>query len=190
MVAGSDRLGFAGTTADINRFAARYRAAKCFAKVEFDELTETTSDGYSGLVQLLLTYSAFEHFMRCIGSKLQASHSLLEDTERDSALSRLRALQGQDALFSMLRQHLHPPYQRQVDAHLALQTCNPFYLAAGLRHAFAHGLLTASPANVPQQSVATVCRFLCRVLFKIMDREFERRMSEFEEGLRLAHGHG
>ena len=69
MVAGSDRLGFAGTTADINRFAARYRAAKCFAKVEFDELTETTSDGYSGLVQLLLTYSAFEHFMRCIGNR-------------------------------------------------------------------------------------------------------------------------
>jgi hypothetical protein len=44
-------------------------------------------------------------------------------------------------------------------------------------------LLTATPGNVPQQSVATVCRFFCRILIHVMDREFLGRMVEFERGL-------
>lgn len=183
MVAGADRLGFAGSTADVNRFAARYRAAKCFRNVEFEEVTASTAQGYTALVQLLLSYSAFEHFMRCIGVRLPTSHSLISEPERDLALSRLRGLQGQRELFRTLRQHLDPPYQRQVDAHLSNDPCNLLYLAAALRHAFAHGTLAATPVGVPEQSVATVCRFLCRVLFRVMDREFENRMTEFEAGL-------
>lgn len=190
MVAGADRLGFAGSTADVNRFAARYRAAKCFRSAVFDELTASTAEGYTALVQVLLTYSAFEHFMRCIGTRLQQSHTLLDEAERDRALNNLRTLQGQADLFAALRQHLDPPYQRQVDAHLKSTPCNPFYLAAGLRHAFAHGKLTASPGNVPQESVATASRFLCRVLFRVMDREFLSRMVSFEEGLEHAHQAG
>jgi len=181
VLAGSNTLGFAGSAADVNRFAARYRVAKCFYRVEFDELTHATADGYSELVHLLLTYSAFEHLLRCIGSRLQTSRSLLDDSERGRVLNNLRRLAGQDVLFSVLRQHLDPPYRRQVDAHLALQSCNPLYLAAGIRHAFAHGMFTATPGNTPQHAVATVCRFLCRVIFRIMDREFEGRMIEFEE---------
>jgi hypothetical protein len=190
MVTGVDRLGFSGSTADVNRFAARYRAAKCFSRVEFEELTAATADGYSSLVQLLLSYSAFEHFLRCIGTTLKQSHALLRDAERDGALVKLRSLQGQAALFSNLHQHLGPQYQRQVDAHLKNGACNPFYLAAGIRHAFAHGILTASPGNIPQQSVATVCRFLSRVLFRVMDREFGSRMDSFEEGLARVHKDG
>ena len=183
VTAGADFFGFAGSVADVNRFAARYRAAKCFRYVEFDELTVGTADGYGALVQLLLTYSAFEHFLRCIGLRLQSSRPLLQDVERDRALESLRALHGQGELFTVLRQHLDPPYRRQVDAHLSWQPCNPFYLAAALRHAFAHGMLTVTPGNVPPQTVATVCRFLCRVLFRVIDREFEARMVEFEQSL-------
>jgi hypothetical protein len=61
--------------------------------------------------------------------------------------------------------------------------CNPLYLAASVRHAFAHGKLAATPQGVPESSVATVCRFLCRVLTRIMDREFSTRVLEFEQML-------
>jgi len=84
-----------------------------------------TTEGYSALVQLLLTYSAFEHFLRCIGANIQTSHALLPDAERDRVLTQLRGLQGQGALFRDLRQHLDPPYQRQLAAHLRGDSCNP-----------------------------------------------------------------
>lgn len=176
-----------GSVADVNRFAARYRAAKCFRGIEFDELTSSIAQGYEALVQLLLTYSAFEHFMRCLGTRLQASHTLLADAERDRTLANLRRLQGQRELFAVLRQHLDPPYQRQVDVHLRNGACNPLYLAAGIRHAFAHGKLAAAPVGIPESAVATVSRFFCRVLMRIMDREFSQRVIEFEQMLAEDH---
>lgn len=183
-------MGFKGNAADVNRFAARYRAAKCFQHIEFEELTATTAAGYSSLMKLLLVYSAFEHLLRCIGLELKASHTLLTETERDRALVNLRGLQGQERLFDTLRQHLDPPYRRQVEAHLKEEACNVFYLAASIRHAFAHGLLTATPGNAPQQTVSTVCGFLCRALVRVMDREFLGRMEDFKAGIALAHGAG
>jgi hypothetical protein len=183
VMVGAEGFGFAGSAGDVNRFAARYRAAKCFKSVEFDDLTSATANAYSELVRLLLTYSAFEHLLRCLGLKLQTSHNLFNDDERVRTLDYLRRLNGQGELFTVLKDHLDPNYRRQVDQYLSNQPCNPLYLAAGIRHAFAHGKFTASPGNVPQQSVSTVCRYFCRVLFRIMDREFSSRMIEFYEDI-------
>lgn len=178
---GSELLGFDGSAGDVNRFAARYRAAKCFSNVEFNGLTNESSEAYSELVHLLFTYSAFEHFMRCIGVQMKTSHNLLSTDERDRTLLQLRRFNGQAELFAALRSHLDPNYRRQVDNHLQNNQCNPLYLAAGIRHAFAHGKFTASPGNTTQHAVATVCRYFCRVLFRIMDREFSNRMFSFLE---------
>ena len=176
-------MGFPCSLADVNRFAARYRAAKCFREVTFDELTEDTVDGYAALVHLLLSYSAFEHFLHCIGSELPRSHSLLSGSDKAAILTRLSSFSGQRELFTAARQHLNPTFQRQIDSHIAARDCNPFYLAGGLRHAFAHGKLAATPLGVPSRSVGVVCRYLCRVLLKVIDREFEKRMLAFEASL-------
>ena len=180
---GPSYMGFTGTAAQINRFAARYRAAKCFSTVSFDELTRTTAEGYSALVHLLLTYSAFEHFLRSIGLELRSTGSLLSPGERDKVLARLHGLTGSDEFFAALRQHLEPRYQRQVDGFRSSGACNPLFLAAAIRHAFAHGHLAASPQGVPLDTVGTVCRYLCRVLFGLMDREFKNRIATFESEL-------
>lgn len=185
LVPGPGYMGFVVTLSQLNRFAARYRAAKCFSGVTFDELTRTTSDGYSALVHLLLTYSAFEHFLRCIGLELRNSNALLSQDERDRALGKLRSLTGSDDFFRALRQHLEPRYQRHVDIFRSQGACNPLYLAAAVRHAFAHGHLAASPQGVPQETVGTVCRYLCRVLFWLMDREFRSRIEAFEAELEV-----
>lgn len=182
---GSRILGFSGTAGDVNRFAARYRAARCFRYVSFEGLTSGTADGYSSLCQLLLTFSAFEHFLKSVGMPMQNTEQLLTDVERDRILERIRTLNGQRELFSMVQVHVNPTHQRQVDRHLRGRVCNPFYLASSIRHLFAHGLLTPNPAGVPMSAVATVSRFLCVILLRVMSREFERRMNKFEM---LAHG--
>jgi hypothetical protein len=180
-VPGPGYLGLGASLAEVNRFAARYRAAKCFKGVEFEELTSGTKDGYTALIQTLLTFSAFEHLLRCIGLRMQDTQTLLSSEERDRALTNLRRLHGQREFFEALRQHLDPPYQRQVDVHLREEPCNPVYLAAAIRHAFAHGKLAATPIGAPENSSATVARFLCRVMTKIMDREFLHRVQALEE---------
>ncbi len=180
---GAAGFQFVGSTADVNRFGARYRAAKCFRRVEFDGVVEATAEGYSALCQILLTYSAFEHFLRCVGVGLQYSSHLLKDDERDRAIENLRRLSGQAEFFTLIRRYLNQQYQRQIDNHVAGRICNLFYLAGGVRHAFAHGMLTATPQDAPPRTVATVSRFLCRVLMKTMDKEFEWRMADFQRGL-------
>lgn len=181
---GARGFDFATNAGDVNRFAARYRAAKCFSHAEFASLSAPTRDGYSSLIRLLLTYSAFEHFLRCIGTELRYTSALLADEERDRALDRLRALIGSQEFFVAVRSHLDQRnYTRQFDDFIAGGTCNMFYLAGGVRHAFAHGQLAASPSTCPPESVATCSRFLVNLLVRIMDREFKRRMDDFEEAL-------
>jgi hypothetical protein len=174
-------FGFVGAPADVNRFAARYRAAKCFKRIEFSDLSADTADGYSAMCHCLLTYSAFEFLLRAMGLELKATASLLTDNERDKLLANLRRCVGQVELFTALRKHVEARFQRQIDAHVAGHACNPFYLAAAIRHTFAHGILAATPVGVPPRSAATVSRFFSRVLFRVMDREFERRMRELEQ---------
>ncbi len=179
-------FGFVESVGEVNRFAARYRAAKSFRRAEFEGISAVTADGYSALCQILLTYSAFEHLLKCLGIAHNNTAVLLADDERDRVLRHLRRLNGQRELFSAIRPYLNPQHQRQIDDHVAGRLCNPFYLASGLRHAFAHGRLTASPVNAPPTSVATVSRYLSNVLMKVMDREFTSRINEFEAGLEPA----
>jgi hypothetical protein len=56
-------------------------------------------------------------------------------------------------------------------------------LAGRIRHSFAHGALTATPANVEPQAMGTVSRFLSRAMFQIMDGEFRDRVAQFERAL-------
>jgi hypothetical protein len=177
---GTRILGFAGTPGEVNRFAARYRAARCFRYVEFEGLTAGTARGYSSLCQLLLTFSAFEHFLKSIGVAMRQTSQLLSNDEPDRVLRQLRALNGQREFFAMMRPHVNSTHQRQLDLHLRGRVCNLFYLASTIRHLFAHGLLTPNPVGVPMTAVATVSGFLSRILMRVMERDFETRMTEFE----------
>ncbi len=183
---GAEAFGFVEPVAEVNRFAARYRAAKCFREVVFEGVTVDTADGYSALCQILLVYSAFEHLLRCLGIAQNNTESLLDGAESARVLRNLRRLNGQRELFATIRSYLNRQHQQQIDDYLAGRRCNLFYLASGIRHAFAHGKLTATPVNAPPTSVATVSRYLSRVLMRVMDREFERRMTAFNAGLEPA----
>jgi hypothetical protein len=185
---GAEAFGFSVPIDDVNRFAARYRAARCFRTVQFEGFGTGTADGYSALVHVLLTYSAFEHFIRCVGLNLRGALTLLRDGEQTKILERVRRLQGQAEFFAAIRAHVDERCHHHIDAHLLEQDCNPFFLAASIRHAFAHGKLAANPTGVPSSTVGTVCRYLCRLLITIMDRDFKNRMDEVAYELGYTNG--
>lgn len=119
-------FGFVCGGGDVNRFAARYRAAKTFRRVEFEGLVSATADGYGALCQLLLTYSAFEHFLRCIGVEMQHSLNLLKPAERPLASASLRRLVGERELFRWLRPYMtNRSYQRQIGHSSLGPGCQP-----------------------------------------------------------------
>jgi hypothetical protein len=175
-------FGFAGTKADINRFAARYRASRCFRKVEFKirSLTPETADGYSALCHLLLTYSAFEYLLHALKLEQRQTSAFLSAPEIDKVLNEVRLRDSGNALFTFMKPHLNTQHQKQLDLYLSCQPCNPFFLASSIRHLFAHGVLTPNPAGVMNTTVRSVSRYLTRVLHKVMDREFEKRIAAFE----------
>lgn len=180
---GSGVFSFARPVGDVNRFAARYKAARCFRSALFEGLAQDTVSSYSGLVQLLLAYSAFEYLLKCIDTELKDTTALLSDFQRLTFLQNLRNLNGQAGVFGAVRAHVNRTFQLQIDLHLAGSDCNPWYLAGAIRHSFAHGALTATPANVEPQAMGTVSRFLSRAMFQIMDSEFRDRVTQFERAL-------
>lgn len=182
-IAGTGPLGFDCTPADTNRFGARYRAAKCFRHVKFEGFTAETAEGYTALCHILLAYSAFEHLLKCIGVTTYGTEVLLSRDTRDQVQSKLRELMGQRELFDFLYGFVDKRHKAEIKKHVSGHRCNPFFLASSIRHTFAHGVLTATPVNAPSRTVATVSRFFTRVLMKVMDREFEKRMIEFEESI-------
>lgn len=171
---------FAGAVADINRFSARYRAGRCFRKIEFQGLSATTADGYSALCRLLFAYSAFEYLLRALGCKQQQTRGFLTAREAVRVAKGVHARDPGDALFAFMRDHLDKRHKKELGRHLSGRGCNPFYLASGVRHLFAHGVLTPNPKGVPSETVRSVSRYLWRVLYAVMDREFKRRVDAFE----------
>jgi hypothetical protein len=151
--------------------------------VEFENVSQDTADGYSALCHILLIYSAFEYLLKCIGHRKGDTRQLLTRDERARVQSRVRALNGQRELFIVLHSFVDKHHKTEIEKHISGHRCNPFYLAGSIRHSFAHGLLSATPVRAPQRSVATVSRYFTRMLMHVMDREFERRMIEFEAGL-------
>src|SRR6185437_3154429 len=103
--------------------------------------------------------------------------------ERDRIQARVRALNGQRELFIVLQSFVDKHHKAEIEKHISGHRCNPFFLASSIRHAFAHGLLSATPVKAPQRSVATVSRYFTGMLMNVMDREFERRMTELEMSL-------
>ncbi len=169
-------FGFPGTKTDISRFAARYRAAHCYVKVEFKALTLTqeTANGYSVLCHLLLTYSAFECLLRALKLRENQASTFLNDRQISTVLEKARRRDPGDALFTFMKPHLNKQHQEELKLYLSGKTCNPFFLASGIRHLFVHGELTPNPKDVKniaiRDAIRDVSKYLVSVLFKVMDR--------------------
>lgn len=162
-----------------NRFAARYRAAKCFKHIEFEYLNRTTAEGYSVLSKTLLTYSAFEYFLKAADIKIADTNRLLSSNEKAKAGAKLRVIDQNNSFIQLLHANTRGRTKEELGHHLEGQTCNPLEIAAAIRHTFAHGMLAANPKEIAPDLIVQVCRYIITLLTNIMDREVKKRMSTF-----------
>ncbi len=77
-VCGAEAFGCSGATGDVNRFGARYRAAKSFRGVELEGYSAPTERGYSALCRVLFVWSGFESLLRITDQSQKSAGPLLE----------------------------------------------------------------------------------------------------------------
>ena len=166
---------------DVNRFRARYRAAHAFEDIVLDGYSEQTARGYSCMVRLTLTWSAFEFLLPLIGIPKNQRQRLNPLADRYDAGRVLAALDNDDCrgLFRYIYETLDDRRHRdRVAKFVAREAVNPVQLAAAIRHSFAHGHL--APSDRQEVTIST-CNLLADLLFRIMDGEFEERVMAFHE---------
>lgn len=173
---GAAHFGFVGKTGDVNRFAARYRAARSLMSIELQGFSDSIQAGYTSLVRLLLTWSAFEYLLLSIGVPKKSASSLLSPEEHQAIISELRSFGGHGSLFNAVKVCVERRYRSEIEKFLGGQPCDALMLAAAIRHAFAHGHLAPSAGGTDADVTNKVCVVLSKYLFRLMDTEFSRRI--------------
>jgi hypothetical protein len=177
---GADALGFRGPVGDVNRFHARYRAARALRDIVLDGYSTSVRLGYAGLCRLLLAYSAFEYLLTAIGVERRQAATLLTVEEHGAAAERIRGIPGYEPLSRAAHSSLERATLRnEIDQLLNNGPCDVLSLAACVRHGFAHGHLAPSASGGEAGASRRICEVLSEVLFLVMDREFERRLHPF-----------
>lgn len=175
------------TSADVNRFAARYRAARAFSGVKIDGYKDATAEGYSGLFSALLTWSAFERFYTIVhGTKQGIYEYHIPADEHENLVLALKKNGSCEPFFQYVHDESDPGKARKGIASIldegsgAVKTLS---LAGGIRHIFGHGYLTPNANNSKPEEVAEICQLICGFLFKLMDDGFRRKIDQALDSL-------
>ena len=170
-------MGFVCSAGDLNRFWSRYRVAKSFRHIVLDSYTAETVAGYSALFQVFLAYSAFEQFMDCCGLNLSGMEPLLPPYNPAECEAAIRHIEKYAEFLAVVLEHLdREGHRTQLQAFLAAEPSNVLYVAAGIRHIFAHGKLTPNSGAGFTAPAQEVSRVLSEFLFRVMDGEFAGRL--------------
>ncbi|HEY5802625.1 MAG TPA: hypothetical protein VIT90_02880 [Lysobacter sp.] len=173
-------MGFAEgvSVGDVNRFGERYRAAKSFKHADFAILADSTVHGYTALFRLLLCYSAFEHFLECLGWAQKDSEAALPEGAQDRVMAKLRSIDGHERFFRTTLANAGSE-KRFVEEYLAGRPVNPVALAGAIRQAFGQGKLMPDPGG--EDACAACCFILIHFLSTFMDREFSARIANLDK---------
>ncbi len=172
-------MGFRGNAGDLNRFRSRYRVAKSFCEVILDSYTPPTVAGYSALFRVFLVWSAVEQFLKITKLSIQDMKPVLTPYNPDALADGIKSVKGYTKFLEFVRNRLDAGnHQNQLKAFLDNQACNILYIPAGIRHIFAHGILTPSSGVGSPRAAKALSDLLCEFLFRVMDGEFVRRLKE------------
>jgi hypothetical protein len=170
-------MGFSCTPSDLNRFNSRYRLAKSFRGIALETYTRETTEGYAALFHVFLTYSALEQFMRCCGITLSDTKNCLTAYDAADCAAAIRKVKGHEKfLQAVLAQLDRDSFRKEYNAFLGARPANLLYLAAGIRHIFAHGRLTPNTGAGTVDAAKEVSELLISLLLRLMDSEFSRRL--------------
>ncbi|BAZ45196.1 hypothetical protein NIES4102_22140 [Chondrocystis sp. NIES-4102] len=175
--------GFVGEHGNINRFAARFRAANCFKEVCFDGYSEVTNNGYSALCRVMLTWSAFETFMIITGIQQNNLREILDARRANDILNQIRAIDRESRFYNFIYKRVNSIHKSELNNYLNQDPCNITYLASAIRHIFAHGWLSPNANQVNPNIVVEICDLLHQFLLSFMDIEFstylDKALKEF-----------
>lgn len=173
-------FGFPCEPGELNRLSARYRLAKSFEGINLKEYNKTTADGYSSILRVFLTYSAFEQLLACCGIKNNSLLQSLPNYGSQEIDKKLRSIKNYELFFETIFEHLdRENHRKQIRAFLNNNSdYNLLYLPAGIRHIFAHGKLTPNSKNIEPNSAIFISNVLVEFLFSVMDGEFQKRLKD------------
>lgn len=173
---GRDVFGFSGQVADVNRFAARYRVACSFRRIELDKYSDQTERGYSALFRVVLVWSAFESFLGLVAYHQSEAGDLLEKYGAQGVRQRLRDLDSGGRFYAFIYKRVNKAHRNELDLYMGDDPCNVSYLASAIRHIFVHRALTPNANRVAPETCIQICEDLSAFLLDVMNREFGERV--------------
>jgi hypothetical protein len=170
-------MGFIGSPGDLHRFGSRYRLAKSFREVALDSYTAETASGYSALFRVFVSWSAFEQLLKICGLTIDGIAPQLTPYHPDAVATKIHEVPGHREFLGFVLRGLRAPGHRiHVKAFLEGAPCTLLYLPAGIRHIFAHGILTPNSGARDPEPVKQIADLLCEFLFRVMDGQFTGRL--------------
>jgi len=175
----SANIRFQESAEEVFRFCNRFRLAKSFERIEAKGYTTQTISGYSGLMRVFLSYSAFELFLKICGLNLKAAESLCAKHDADERMDVLRQVPNSAMYFFQISTFVTGAALRKSlqDFHED-QSVTIVSLARGIRHIFAHGHLASGSAHIKPGQVVTICNIIADFLLLVMNEEFKQRVAQ------------
>lgn len=182
-------FGFRAELPEINRWAARYRAAASFESANLAQYqSQETVAGYSALIRATLVWSAFERYLPIIGLDQERCGALLESFNATATAERVAGLDADGRLFTYIRSRVtNRRLADQLDAYAKGDPFNVSYLLSAIRHIFGHGHLTPSSNEAESTITIEICNVLSEFHLRVMDEDFSRHVKDFEKMMAKQH---
>jgi hypothetical protein len=175
-------FGFASELSEINRWAARYRAAASYEHTVLAKYqSRDTVSAYSALIRSTPVWSAFERFLPIIGITQSSSGDLLNKHGSIRIAREVQEIDEGAKLFKYIQSRVtNPTLARELDNYFQESPFNASYLLSAIRHIFGHGHLTPGSNETDASVTAAICNMLCDFHLNIMNSEFNERVAEFK----------
>ncbi len=176
-------FGIALSLADVNRWAARYRAAASYEKISMAKYqSQETVAGYGALVRSILVWSAFERFLPLIGLTQKTSRELLQKYHSVDVAKSVREADVNDTFYRFIKSRVdNNVLKRELENYFDENPCNVSYLLSAIRHIFGHGYLTPGSNETDANTTVIICNLLCDFHLDVMNSEFTGRVNETKE---------
>jgi hypothetical protein len=164
------------TAADLNRFAARYRAARSFGEATFGALSHDTGSCYSALCRFTLAFSAFECLERALGEHAELLRAVTREVRSRENVELVRELDQElrilEFVYDRLDEKRGKKLRAGLEAFVSHEDYDPLVVARALRHIFVHGLLTPNVSKGHPRNLTRLCDHLSEFLLDTAGRAF------------------
>ena len=177
-------FGFQANVGQMNQFAARFRLANSFIGMDLDGYGNETLAGYNSLFRTLLVWSMLEQYLMVTGVRQEDFQWFLDLHHLRREARRIIEVANRD-YFRFIHSQVSFRHKKALTDCFSGRSDNLSFLASSIRHIFAHGVLTPNARGVEPSEVIRVCDAISDFLLRLVDADFERRVSEFESSINI-----